>query len=463
MAGGARTKAAGIGLAAAMLMPAPVLAVGQNVEPAALPAFPGAEGFGKYAMGGRGGRVFTVTSLADSGPGSLREAVEAKGPRTIIFATAGTITLKSELRIRHGHITIAGQTAPGGGITLRDYPLVVAASHVIIRHVRSRLGAEAGQEADAVWVYDGKHIILDHVSASWSTDEALSVSQKFKDGLIGLDQVTVQWSVIAESLNRSIHAKGDHGYGTLARGSFGARYSFHHNLWASHTARMPRPGNFESAADDPTGAIMDFRNNVFFNWKGTGKGGAPGYNADKDAVTAYNFINNYYLPGPNSKGRMAFDEASSGAKAYFAGNYMNHQLPADPWSLVVGGGPAYRQTAEFPVAPVTTAPAPTAFQQVLAAAGAHPRDPVDTRIIDGLRRGEGRIINTVAEVGGWPALASGDAAADTDGDGMPDEWEIRHGLNPRESADGAQVAKGSGYTNLEIYLDERAQALTVTP
>jgi len=438
-----------------LLPPLPAAAVGRDVAPAAIPAFPGAEGAGAYAMGGRAGRVFIVTSLEDDGPGTLREAVKAKGPRMVVFAVSGTIPLKSNLNIKHDFITIAGQTAPGGGITLRDYPLVVAANHVVVRHVRSRLGSASGQEADAISVYDGKHIILDHVSASWSTDESLSVSQKYKEGLIGLDQVTIQWSVIAESLNKSVHAKGDHGYGTLARGSFGARYSFHHNLWASHTARMPRPGNFETQADDPTGAFMDFRNNVFFNWKGTGKGGASGYNADTDAVTAYNFVNNYYVAGPDSKGAHAFDEKSPVAKAYFAGNWMNHAEPADPWSLVTGvQADGYRQTAPIPMAPVTTEPADGAFRAVLAKAGAgRVRDSVDERIMAGVAKGQGRIIDSQDDVGGWPELATGPAPPDGDRDGMPDAWEAAQGLNPADPADGATDRNGDGYTNLEEYLN----------
>ncbi|MFV3126063.1 pectate lyase family protein [Niveispirillum sp. KHB5.9] len=438
-----------------ILAPGPAGAVGRDVAPAAIPAFPGAEGAGAHAMGGRAGRVFIVSSLEDEGPGTLREAVTAKGPRTVVFAVSGTIGLKSNLNIKNDFITIAGQTAPGGGITLRDYPLVVAANHVVIRHVRARLGSASGQEADAVSIYDGKHIILDHVSASWSTDESLSVSQKYKDGLIGLDQVTVQWSVIAESLNKSVHAKGDHGYGSLVRGSFGARYSFHHNLWASHTARMPRPGNFEGQKDDPTGPFIDFRNNVFFNWKGSGKQGASGYNADADAVSAYNFVNNYYVSGPDSKGAKAFDEKSPVARAFFAGNWMNHAEPADPWSLVTGEqAEGYRQTAPIPMAPVKTEAADAAYRAVMARAGAGPvRDAVDERVIAGLAKGEGKIIDSQDDVGGWPVLASSPAPVDADRDGMPDAWEKAHGLNPADPADGARDANGDGYTNLEEYLN----------
>lgn len=450
--------------ALALLASPATAAIGTEIAPAAIPAFPGAEGFGMYAQGGRGGKVYTVTNLNDAGPGSLREAVEAKGARTIVFAISGTISLKSDLQIKNDYITIAGQTAPGDGIMVRNYPLQVSASHVIIRHIRSRLGAEAGQEADSIWVSDGKHIILDHVSASWSTDEALSVSHRYKQGLVGLDQVTIQWSIIANSLNRSIHAKGDHGYGTLARGSLGARYSFHHNLWANHSARMPRPGNYLSAAEDPLGPMMDFRNNVFFNWKGTGKGGAPGYNADKDARATYNFINNYYVPGPDSKGRMAFDEGSTGAKAFFAGNYMAHHMPVDPWALVSGiQVDGYKQPTEIAMAPITTQSAIDAFQAVLDKAGAAPRDPVDIKVVDGVRNENGRIIDNVVGDGGWPVLNSRTPPKDSDGDGIPDDWELAHGLDPHNAADGTVDRNGDGYTNLEVYLDDRAAQLMRGP
>ena len=196
-------------------------------------AFPGAEGAGRFALGGRGGRVLRVTHLGDAGPGSLRAAVEADGPRTVVFDIGGVIRLASPLTVRRGRITIAGQTAPGGGITLRDHPLVVSADDVVIRHIRSRLGDESGVEADAVSVERGRRIILDHISASWSVDETLSVGSRYSPPERGIYDVTVQWSLIAESLNASGHAKGDHGYGTLVRGGHGARMTFHHNLWAA--------------------------------------------------------------------------------------------------------------------------------------------------------------------------------------------------------------------------------------
>lgn len=418
-------------------------------------AFPGAEGAGRLSVGGRGGAVIKVTNLEDAGPGSLRAAVEAKGPRTVVFDVTGTILLKTPLKISNGQITIAGQTAPGGGITLRDQTLVVAADDVVIRFIRSRLGAESKTEGDAIWISRGRRIILDHVSASWSVDETLSASARFDNPDQGFHDLTVQWSIISESLARSVHAKGDHGYGSLIRGGQGSKISFHHNLWANHMARMPRPGNYDGPDKDPIGAFIEFRSNVFYNW---GKGYA-GYDADKAALVAYNFVDNAYVAGPSSEKLVAFNESNSLARAYFAGNSMNGEIPADPWSLVTGlQVEGYRQTAPIAVAPVTADPAPSAYQRVLADAGASvSRDAVDARVVEGVKTRTGKVINNEQEVGGWPALAPGKGAVDTDGDGMPDAWETARGFNPKV-ADGAALAKGgSGWTNLELYLADAAK------
>jgi pectate lyase len=418
-------------------------------------AFPGAEGAGRFSAGGRGGVVLHVTNLDDGGPGSLRAAIEAKGPRTVVFDVAGTIQLKRELKISNGQITIAGQTAPGGGITLRDQTLVVSADDVVIRFIRSRLGSESKVEGDAIWVSGGRRIILDHVSASWSVDETLSASARYDRPDQGFYDLTVQWSIIAESLAHSIHVKGDHGYGSLVRGGNGSKISFHHNLWANHIARMPRPGNYEGPDKDPIGAFFDFRSNVFYNWGH----GYSGYDADKAALAAYNFVDNAYVPGPNSEKNIAFKESNTLAKAYFAGNSMAGVIPADPWSLVEGVQEAgYRQTAPIDVAPVSPEPADKAYARILADAGASVwRDPVDRRILDGVKTRTGKVIDNQADVGGWPALPTGKPAKDTDGDGMPDAWEKAHGLNPK-MADGAVAAKGgSGWTNLELYLADAAK------
>lgn len=414
-------------------------------------AFPGAEGAGRMAVGGRGGRVLRVTNLDDAGPGSLRAAVEADGPRTVVFDIGGTIRLTSPLTIRRGRITVAGQTAPGGGITLRDYPLVVAADDVVVRHVRSRLGDESGIESDAVSIDRGSRIILDHVSASWSVDETLSVGSRYDPPERGVYDVTVQWSVIAESLNASRHAKGEHGYGSLIRGGHGARMTFHHNLWAAHRARMPRPGNYNPPPVDPVGPRLEFRENVFHDWGGS----HSGYNADTESLSVYAFIGNAYVPGPDSTGRYAFEESNPLARAWFEGNAMDGEVPADPWSLVKDSErPDYRLTSRPDWAAAATGTAIEVEAAVLSRAGAGPvRDAVDERIVAGVRARALRIIDSQSQVGGWPELAAGIPWADGDGDGMPDGWETANGLNPADAADGPADRNGDGWTNLEDWLN----------
>ncbi|WP_439540545.1 pectate lyase family protein [Sphingomonas sp.] len=418
-----------------------------------LPAFPGAEGAGATALGGRGGKVLTVTTLADSGPGSLRAAVEAKGPRIIVFAVSGTIQLTKPLTVREGRVTIAGQSAPGDGITLRDHPLVVQADDVVIRFIRSRLGDESKTESDAIWIRAGRRIILDHVSASWSVDETLSVSGNYAEPGEGWYDVTVQWSIIADSLTKSLHAKGAHGYGSLVRGGRGARASFHHNLWANHSARMPRPGNYAPAASDPEGAFFDFRCNLFYNWGG----GRSGYNADKDSLSRYNFVGNAYVRGPQSTKAIAFDEGNPVAKSFFADNAMDGVVPADPWSLVNGiTDPAQKLSAPVEMPEVNCAGAASVEAAVLARAGAsRSRDGVDTAIVAGVRARTGKQIDSQRDVGGWPALRSGTAPQDSDSDGMPDAWERQNGLDPKRD-DSSGDRDGNGYSNVEDYLNALA-------
>lgn len=453
---------------------APPVAAAPGSAPAAkgpLVAFPGAEGAGRFALGGRGGRVLTVTSLADDGPGSLREAVNTPGPRTIVFAVAGTIALKSELRVRHGRLTIAGQSAPGGGITLRDHTLTIAADDVVVRFIRSRLGDVLKVDEDAMGIVAGRRIILDHVSTSWSTDETLSVSARFDTPERSFDDVTVQWSIIAESLNRNAAKPAGtvHGFGTLLRAGRGAKVSMHHNLWTHHSDRMPRPGNWHKPEVDPVGPFYDFRNNVFYDWGGT----RAGYNMDSMATkSTYNFVNNSYFTGPMSKQARVFEESSAAARGHFAGNTMNGVLPADPHSLVAAhpqhlpqGLPAgYFLAQPVEVAPVGTETAALSARRVLAWAGASlKRDAVDLRHLDDVKYRTGRIIDSQREVGGWPALAAGTAPPDSDGDGLPDAWERANGLNPNDPADGARTDAATGYTHLERYLNGLVAHLQPAP
>jgi hypothetical protein len=444
-------------LAAVLPAASPVAASGPVDSP--IPAFPGAQGFGAHTVGGRGGQVLRVTSLADAGPGTLRAAIETRGPRTVIFDIGGTITLASPLVIRHPNITIAGQTAPGGGITLRGQEFRVATSQVIVRFLRIRVGDEQGVEADAISLTSGQNIIIDHCSASWSTDETLSVSQQMTRGPNQLDAVTIQWSIISESLDQSVHSKGAHGYGSLVRGSAGSRYSFHHNLWAHHRARMPRPGNFAAPSDDPEGPVFDFTNNVFYNWGGDDSDGS-GYNVDDDAISRYSFRSNAYLTGPQSMAPLAFVESAPGARAHFSGNSMN-SVVAEQRSIVRLRRPEadYFSDAPFENGGLAAEPAGEAMTQVLARAGAsRVRDAVDTRIVASVLARNGRIIDSQTDVGGWPQLAPGRPWQDRDRDGMPDAWERQNRLDPRNPADAQSDANGDGYTNLEDWLNSLVPA-----
>ncbi len=418
-------------------------------NPPALPAFPGAEGAGMWSVGGRGGKVYEVTNLNDNDPGSLREAVETSGPRIVVFRVSGNIELLSPLVIENPYITIAGQTAPGGGICLKNRNFEVSADHVIVRHIRFRLGGNKQAIDDSVSIKKGRNIIIDHCSASWGGDETLSVTAS--DNILG--NVTVQWCMITESLNYR-----DHGYGSLIRGCFGNVYTFHHNLYAHHHGRNPRPGNNNDYIADPDGLIFDFRNNVLYNWGGS----YAGYNADKNSVTKINFVGNYYIQGPNSTDDFAFREGCPYSRAYFSDNWMNGSCPKDPWSLVKYDGlseaqkAAYKQSSQFPVeSEVTMDNAPTAYKKILANAGATlpKRDAVDVRIIKDIVNGTGNIINVENEVNGWPVLASGTPPADADHDGMPDEWEKERGLDPTDAGDSKKDRDNDGYTNIEEYIN----------
>lgn len=422
-----------------------------NFRPDRAPAFPTAEGFGKYTIGGRGGRVIEVTNLNDSGPGSLRAACEAEGPRTVVFRVSGTIALESELEIEHPYITIAGQTAPGDGICVKNYQVKVEADHVIIRYMRFRPGDELGVEQDA-FSGEGDHIIIDHCSVSWGVDETLSFNKA--------SNLTVQWCLVSESLYRSVHKKGDHGYGGLWGGPGG---SFHHNALVHHTSRNPRAsGNKESG-------LLDFRNNVVYNW---------GFNsAYGGELWPRNWVNNYYKPGPatrESVKRRIFIQKAPEGKMYLTGTYMHGypEVTADNWGKGVDyaeDGEASEKTlrvdTEYVVAPVQTDTAEVAFERVLAGAGASlARDSVDARLVEEMRTGTAQfgksfdgggngIIDSQKDVGGWPELKSTSAPEDGDHDGMPDAWETEEGLIPADDSDGPLDRDGDGYTNLEEYLN----------
>jgi hypothetical protein len=414
-------------------------------EPAGLPAFPGAEGFGATTPGGRVGRVIFVTNLNDAGPGSLRAACEAEGPRIVLFRVAGTIALQRPIVVRNPYLTLAGQTAPGDGLCLRDHPFEVATHDVIVRYLRSRLGDVTGRQADCLDFYHGaSNSIFDHCSTTWSIDEALSLSGD-------VSNVTVQWCLIGESLNKSKHPKGPHGYGSLARAN--GPISLHHNLWVHNDARNPRLGDNYGRPPYP---IFDVRNNVMYDYGQTCSGLTQGQ-------LKVNYLANYIKPGPSSQARTPIRVgAPSTLRFYIRDNvFEGHEAMTADNSLFfdpveVNGKRQVETVAEpFAVALVKTVPAKEAFGLVLASVGASlpVRDPVDTRIVDEVRRGGGHIINSQTEVGGWPELKSGPLPADSDDDGMPDAWEMQHGLNPHDPSDAAADNDHDGYTNLEEYLN----------
>jgi hypothetical protein len=460
-------------------------------------AFPTAEGFGRFTTGGRGGTVYEVTNLSDAGVGSLRYGIESiPGARTIVFRISGTIELKKNLQITNGNLTVAGQTAPGDGICIKNSKLVIPASaiiakteissfstsvdadNVIIRYIRFRPGDEldnaVGAPLDSVkFENDGltgryhKNIILDHCSMSWAIDEVSS----FYDNT----DFTMQWCLLGESLYHSYHIKGNHGYCGIW-GGMGA--SFHHNLLADHTSRNPRFCGARYHLATIYSEMVDYRNNVIFNWAGNSAYGGEG--------GQQNMVNNYYKPGPGTKKKggaqlyrivnpsVSTDpKVDSTSKWYLYGNFMEG-YPAVTNNNMFGSGfqPQYsdsiaglwaRVLAPFVYAPVNTQTAQSAYDSVLAHCGASlVRDSVDFRIINQVVTGTAAtggtfgantgIIDNTTQAGGWPVLRSTAPPNDSDHDGMPDEWEISNGLNSSDSTDKNTI-RPDGYTQLEAYIN----------
>ncbi len=436
----------------------------EKMDAVTFAAFPGAEGGGAKTTGGREGKVLYVTSLQDTdSEGTLRWAINQSGKRTILFKVSGVIALNSNLNIKNGDLTIAGQSAPGDGICIKNYPTFVDADNVIIRFMRFRLGDEKKAEGDALWGRRHKNIIIDHCSMSWSIDECSS----FYDNT----DFTMQWCMVAESLTNSVHSKDSHGYGGIWGGKTA---SFHHNLLAHHDSRNPRMCG-SRYSNLPAQELVDFRNNVVYNWgSNTGYAGEGG---------SYNFVNNYYKPGPESSNRARIfqpypdDGKNSQPEGvwgvfYVAGNYVDESTAVtnDNWQGITPKPTdkkkeELKSTTEFTVPAVTTHSAAVAYTKVTALAGASlVRDAVDVRIAKevttktytytssiGNKKG---LIDSQTDVGGWPTYKTGDVPVDTDKDGIPDEWEKRFGLNPNDASDGnaKTVDPGKQYTNLEMYL-----------
>lgn len=410
-------------------------------------AFPGAEGFGKYTTGGRGGKVYVVTNLNDSGPGSLREAIRKKEPRIITFAVSGTIALESVLDVNYGDLTIAGQSAPGDGICLRNYPMKIKAGNVIIRYMRFRLGDEKAQQDDAISATRQENIIIDHCSMSWATDESAS--------FYGNKNFTLQWCIIAESLNESVHAKGDHGYGGIWGGQ---KATFHHNLLAHHNSRLPRFSGSKTTPNSPD-ELVDFSNNVVFNWMNNNS-----YGGEKGK---YNMINNYYKPGPatvKSKRDRIINPSQPYGVFHVSGNYLegNAEITADNKKGIIADHiDSCYTTQGFNVLPIRLQAADKAFDMVLQQAGAsHKRDLADSRLVKEVKEGvslngknKNGIIDSQQDVGGWPVLQTQPAPTDTDQDGIPDAWELQNKLNPKEATDNVLFSLSKQYTNIEMYLN----------
>jgi hypothetical protein len=413
-------------------------------------AFPTAEGYGKYTVGGRGGSVCEVTNLNDSGPGSLRAAVEASGSRTVVFQVSGTIDLKKDLRVTKPNITIAGQSAPGDGICLKG-SLAVSADNVIIRYIRCRQDTAVYSQGDAIGGRFQHDIIVDHVSASWSGDETMSFYHN--------TNVTIQWCMITEACVKFVNGKNTgHQFGGIWGNNYG---TYHHNLIADNVSRNPR---WASGC-----GYNDYRNNVVYNWKyKSSYGGEAGQPKDGQFdFSTINIVANYYKPGPATKNAVRSEIADPSARSdsdrgswYVAGNFVdgNPEVTADNWKGVKGNS-YIKLDAPWNAIPINQQAPAEAYAAVLAQVGCSKprRDSADAAILRDVAagtatRGDEGILTHPTDVGAWPDLKSTAAPADTDHDGMPDDWEIKQGLNPNNAADRNRVA-ADGYTMLEKYLN----------
>jgi hypothetical protein len=436
-------------------------------------AFPGAEGFGKYTTGGRGGRIMIVTNLNDDGPGSFREAAEKNVPRIIVFAVSGTIHLNSKLNIK-SNATIAGQTAPGEGICLADHPVSLSGDNIIVRYLRFRMGdryqrsemvAGSGSD-DAFGGVKRKNIIVDHCSISWSTDEVFSVYAG--------DSTTLQWNFITEPLNYSYHFEaGDkdferHGFG----GIWGGRHlTAHHNLFAHCNNRNPR---FDGIRNTPEENV-DYRNNVIYNWGSNNIYAGEGGN--------YNLVNNYFKHGPSTNKNVRFRIVNPGkreqpfipfGKFYVDGNYVfgAPDVTKNNFLGVHMGGDATEEDKKktvisqpHPLMAINMESAGEAYRSVLENGGCRlpSRDTMDQRIVENVKNGTGGFIDvqggfphgTAYEltVNAWPALKSLPAPKDGDKDGIPDDWEKNNGLDPASAADANARTLHKHYTNIEVYIN----------
>jgi hypothetical protein len=433
------------------------------------PAFPGAEGGGRYATGGRGGTVYFVNSLEDTNAGNtstregtLRWCLGHSGAKTIVFRVSGIIHLTSQLNIT-SNTTIAGQTAPDDGICIADNTTRINGDNIIIRFIRFRMGDVTNVENDAIWGRERNNIIIDHCSMSWSTDECAS----FYDNT----DFTLQWCILSESLRMSVHAKGKHGYGGIWGGH---RASFHHNLLAHHDSRNPRMCG-SRYSNRPDLEVVDFRNNVIYNW-----GANSGYAGEGGS---YNFVNNYYKPGAASSNRTRIfqpnaDDGNNSqpagiwGKFYVNGNRMTSSTAVtnDNWQGIHPNPSSkskeeLKSTVPFEVPPVTTHSAQAACEKVLTYAGASlKRDAVDERITrevrdsvytyTGSNGSANGLIDSQSDAGGWPVYNSAQPPQDSNNDGIPDSFTFPSGKT-------ANDLNEEGYTYLEVYLNSLVDEITV--
>lgn len=445
--------------------------IGKNIN-AQQTAFPGAEGFGKYATGGRGGKVVAVTNLNDSGEGSFRWALEQfpGEPLTVIFRVSGIIELQSKIQIKRSNLTIAGQTAPGDGICLKNQSLILNGAspkgnhgNIIIRYIRSRPG---GTLRTGLYGFDMENchdVIVDHCSFSWANEEVAA--------MYDTKNVTVQWCIVSEGLYEAGHQKGHRSYGGVWGGQ---NASYHHNLLAHLNSRAVR---FNGARAHDTFALVDYRNNVIYNW-GNANACYGGEVNIAGGFSQVNIVNNYYKPGPATSTELKFvhalyqkENAKGTGQWFLQGNIMEGdkaltQKNESGVDLKEQGYPADAISSKpFVIAiPLPVQNANSAYADVLKYAGAifPKRDAVDERIVNetktGTATGKGAfgkpgIIDLPVAVGGWGEYKTAAAPTDTDQDGMPDEWEKKKGLNPNDATDGNKT-DASGYTMLEIYLNE---------
>ena len=460
--------------------------------------FYGADGFGKYATGGRGGQVVEVTNLNDSGTGSLRAALSKGGDKIIVFKVSGVIYLRDTIKISDDNITIAGQTAPGDGITLANFGLKITSKNVIVRYLSIRPGDQL-DTGDGIDISGAKNVIVDHCSVSFACDETLSArpndSGKTYEGTS--DKISVQWCIISESITFSPNIGKRHGMGSLIRGAQGAKITYHHNFYSSHSSRVPMMGNYMTSDADNGNFSAEFINNTVYNWDG----GAASKCADADEngvgihITRMNYINNYYKQGPDSDGNDMFSEGSIGNQMYVSGNMMNGELKENQKDLISftsgvlasDDNPYYKNSglvinpetyfmdAPFEYTEMTgIEDAATAHELVMNYVGnSLSRDSFDVELIKAFKNGEGTLINQTFEALGWykpapvnttgfdyflemqgayPNRASYKAYADTDKDGMSDAWEDAVGLDKNNAADGSAAYNNSEYTNLDVFL-----------